>query len=71
MRQATEWGMRALKSSFPRLKDRFVYEENGERKLMQMMMIYLYLRARKVGINQIRNVYMPALNVDANEYLLN
>lgn len=72
IRQAAEWGMRALKSSFPRLKDRFVYEENGEPKLMQMMMIYLYnLRACKVGINQIRNVYMPALNVDANEYLLN
>ena len=72
MRQAAEWGMRALKSSFPRLKDRFVYEENGEHKIMQKMMIYLYnLRARKVGINQIRNVYMPALNNDVNEYFLN
>ena len=49
--------------------DRFVCEENGERKIMQKMMIYLYnLRARKLGIN---NVYMPALNNDVNEYFLN
>ena len=31
MRQAAEWGMRAIQSSFPRLKDTFVYEETGER----------------------------------------
>ena len=67
MRQSAEWGMRAIQSSFPRLKDRFTYEENGERKLMLKMMILLYnLRSRKVGINQIRNTYMPALNVNAN-----
>ena len=72
MRQAAEWGMRALKASFPRLKDRFIYEENGERKIMQQMLVLLYnLRARKVGINQIRNVYMSALSVNANEYFLN
>ena len=29
-RQAAEWGMRGLKGSFPRLKDRIIYEENGE-----------------------------------------
>jgi hypothetical protein len=67
MRQSVEWGMRAIQSSFPLLKDRFVNEENGERKLMLRMMILLYnLRARKVGINQIRNTYMPALNVNEN-----
>jgi hypothetical protein len=67
MRQSVEWGMRAIQSSFPRLKDRFVYEENGERKLMLKMMILLYnLRARKVGINQMRNTYMQALNVNTN-----
>jgi hypothetical protein len=67
MRQSAEWGMRAIQSSFPRLKDHFVYEENGERKLLLKMMILLYnLCARKVGINQIRNTNMPALNVNAN-----
>ena len=29
-RQAPEWGMRGLQGSFPRLKDRIIYEENGE-----------------------------------------
>ena len=27
MRQSTKWGMRSLQESFPRLKDRFQYEE--------------------------------------------
>ena len=72
MRQSAEWGMRALQSSFPRLKDRFVYEEQGERKVMLRMILLLYnIRARKVGIYQIQNVYMPALNINANEYFLN
>ena len=31
MRQSAEWGMRSLQASFPRLKDRFIYEEFGER----------------------------------------
>lgn len=71
MRQAAEWGMRAIQSSFPRLKDRFIYEEFGERKIIMTMIILLYnLRARRVGINQIKNVYMPALNVDANAYFV-
>jgi hypothetical protein len=68
MRQSAEWGMRALQSSFPRLKDRFIYEEYGERKIILKTMLLLYnLRARKVGINQIKNTYMPALEANANE----
>jgi hypothetical protein len=67
MRQASEWGMRTLQSSFPRLKDRFIYEENGERRIMLQMIVLLFnLRARLVGINQIRNTYMPYLMEDAN-----
>jgi hypothetical protein len=35
------------------------------------MMILLYnLSARKVGMNQIKNTYMPALNVTANRVYL-
>jgi DDE superfamily endonuclease len=37
MRQSAEWGMRALQGSFPRITDRFVYEEFGERKLIVKM----------------------------------
>ena len=68
MRQSAEWGMRALQSSFPRLRDRFIYEETGERKIIMKFLLLLYnVRARKVGINQIRNTYMPYLNRDVNE----
>jgi hypothetical protein len=68
MRQSAEWGMRSFQSSFPRLKDRFIYEEFGERRIIMKMCLLLYnLRARRVGINQIRNTYMPALNMDANQ----
>jgi hypothetical protein len=67
LRQSAEWGMRALQSSFPRLKDRFVFEKFGERRLILKMMVLIYnLRARRVGINQIRNTFLPALNVNAN-----
>ena len=68
MRQSAEWGMRSLQASFPRLKERFIYEEHGERKLIMKSMLLLYnLRARKVGINQIRNTYLPALDVNVDD----
>lgn len=71
MRQSAEWGMRAFQSSFPRLKDRLLYEEKGERRLILKSLILLYnVRARKVGINQIRNTYMKDLERNANvEYV--
>ena len=67
MRQSAEWGMRAIQASFPRLEDCLTYEEFGEQSLIMKSMLLLYnLRARKVGINQILNTYMPALQRDAN-----
>ena len=67
MRQAAEWGMRAIQSSFPRLKDTFVYEDTGERRILMKMVCLLYnLCARTVGINQINNVFMTHLDVNAN-----
>ena len=69
-RQAAEWGMHGLQGSFPRLKDRIPYEENGDRRLMLMFITLLYnFRARRVGMNQILNTYMPEVSRDAN-YLL-
>jgi len=66
-RQASEWGMRALQGSFPRLKDRFLYEENRECKVMLQMIVYLFnYRTRLVGLNQILNTYMPELGRDAD-----
>jgi len=71
MRQSAEWGMRAVQASFPRLKDTLPYEEYGERKHIVTSMLLLFnLRARLVGISQIRNVYYPALQRDANQDFL-
>ena len=33
LRQAAEWGMRAIQGAMPRLKDAIHYEENGERRV--------------------------------------
>jgi hypothetical protein len=72
MRQAIEWGMRSIQSLFPRLKDLFVYEEGGERRIVLKMIVLLYnLCAHLVGINQIRNVYLASLNGDANQEINN
>lgn len=69
-RQASEWGMRAFQATFPRMKDRFMYEEHGERKLMLNCAVLLFnLRSRMVGINQILSTYMPHLSVEANLFL--
>lgn len=70
MRQTAEWGMRAIQSSFPRLCDRMPFEKRGERRVSMKMMILLYnLRARRVGINQIRNFFLQALDNDAREIM--
>ena len=72
MRQAAEWGMRAVQSSFPRLKDRFIYEEDGEiQRVLHSMFLLYNLRTRIVGINQIRNFYMPFLQINGNIYCSN
>ena len=68
MQQSAEWGMQAFQALFPRVKDLIEFKEIGQRKLMMKVMILLFnLRARRVGINQILNVYMPSLNVNVNE----
>ncbi len=65
--KSAEWGMLAMQTSFPRIKDRFVYEERGERRIILKMFVILYnMQARMVGISQIRNTYMINLEQDAN-----
>ena len=69
-RQYSEWEMHSLQGSFPRLHDRFRYEETGERKTMLLTIVLLYnIKANKVGLNQILNTHVPALSKDANCYL--
>ena len=62
MRQSSEWGMRQIQASFPRLCGRFIHEGQGERKLNIVLRAYLFnLGSQKTGISQIKNVYMPML----------
>jgi hypothetical protein len=70
MRQAAEWGMRALQGSFPRLKVRMVYEEKGERLVILKTMVLLYnWRANTVGLNQIRSTFMNHLNKNCDQFI--
>lgn len=70
IRQAAEWGMRAFQGSFPRVKDRFKYEMNGERKVMLWEAMLLFnFRTRLVGLNKIKSTYMPHLSVEANYFI--
>lgn len=70
LRQSAEWGMRAIQGSMPRLKEKIQYEENGERRLMLKLVPLLYnLRCERVGLNQLRNTYLPAWSVDADFYI--
>ena len=72
MRQAAEWGMRSIQSLFPRLKDQFVHEKGSEQRIVLKMIVLLYNHcACLVGINQIRNVYLACLNVDAGQEINN
>jgi hypothetical protein len=67
MRQAAEWGMGCFQSSFPRCLERFKWDDSeySTRRLVMKCMILLFnFRARFVGINQIRQVYMPYLDDD-------
>ncbi len=51
-RQTVEWGMRMLQTSFPCVKNRFIYEERGERRIYLKMMVFLYnMCARMVGMH--------------------
>jgi DDE superfamily endonuclease len=70
LRQAAEWGMHALQGSFPRLRDRIQYETNGERKVfLQLLPLLCNYRTNMVGLNQIRNTYVPLWSVDARYFV--
>ena len=59
VRQLSEWGMRMIQGSFPRLKDKLPYEEFNERKIVQHLMVCLYnFQTHNIGINQILNTFM-------------
>ena len=62
-----EWRMRAVQSSLLRLKHAVVHEEHGEQKIIVTCIPILYnLRARLLGINQVRTVFLNCLDCTAN-----
>ncbi|KAG9121025.1 hypothetical protein FRC07_003195 [Ceratobasidium sp. 392] len=59
-RQAVEWGMRAIQSSFSRLRIPLDGNDHAWRSLIMETVLRLHnIRTRRVGINQIRTVYVP------------
>ena len=70
IRQAAEWGMHALRSSFGRLKGTLRYETYGQRSLILESIVFLHnWRANTVGLNQIKTVFMPHLNQNVDQYI--
>lgn len=58
--QAAKWGMRAIQGSFGRLCIPLDINHAARRgDLLEVIMRLYQIRARRVGINQIRTVYMP------------
>jgi hypothetical protein len=59
--------MRAIQSSFPLFKDCSDIKIMSRKLLLKMMILLYNLCAKNmVDTNQIRNMYMPVLNVNAN-----
>lgn len=68
--QALEWGMCGSRGIFPGIKDRFLFEKLGERKLMPWCTFLLFnLQTRLVGLNQILSTFMPHLSAEVNIFL--
>ncbi len=42
MRQSSEWGMRIMQASFPRISDRITWEERGDREEFLKLIVHLY-----------------------------
>lgn len=69
-RQTAEWGMRTLQGSFGRLRVPLPVGNDALRKqLLETCVRLSNVRARCVGINQIRNVYVPMWKASEDEWL--
>jgi hypothetical protein len=57
--------MRQFQASFPRMKDEFQLETQGERRIILLLVVYLFnYRMNLVGCNQVRSTYMPHLEAN-------
>ena len=71
LRQLSEWGMRMIQSSFPRLKDALPVLDNEDRFLILHLMTHLHnFHAASMDLNQIFNSFMETDNsFYAHEYI--
>ena len=52
IRQLSEWGMRMIQGSFPRLKEELYFEEKGDHQVILRLMVNLYnFTCTHIGIN--------------------
>jgi hypothetical protein len=64
--QSSGWGMRQFQSSFPRVKDEFHKETQGEQCIIPLLVVYLFnYRRNLVGCNQVQSAFMPYLEANA------
>ena len=59
LRQASEWGMRGLQGTFPRLKRRLPSDNTKRRLVLEAIVFVHNLRTGIVGKNQIKTVFDP------------
>ena len=59
IRQLSEWGMRIIQASYPRLKEPLRFEEDGDRFIILRLMVNLYnYQTEMMGCNQIFNSFI-------------
>jgi hypothetical protein len=65
MRQAVEWGMRAIQGSFPCLKGRFLFSDDRQdrRIFLHLTSMVLNFRTTYVGMNQLESTFYPLFEV--------
>ena len=59
LRQASEWGMRGLQGTFPRLKSRLPSDKTKQQLVLEAIVFIHNLRTDIVGMNQIKTVFFP------------
>lgn len=59
LRQASEWGMRALQGTFSRLKSRMTSDSKKRQKIIFSIVLLHNFRTQMMGLNQIATVFNP------------
>jgi len=68
LRQASEWGMRALQGTFCRLKTRLPSDKATRRDLIYSIVLLHNFRTDQVGLNQIATIFNPEYEQCINLY---